>query len=174
MKGEVMKGAIAVILSSMLATTTFPLTSSGAQACPAEVTQAKAALARAQASVKKSPQIAKGQDIQAPRSQAGAKSQDIQAPRSQDIQAPKSQEIQAPRSQQDIQAPRSQDIQAPKSQEIQAPRSQQDIQAPRSQEIQAPRVNKAAALVREADAACKKGDMAAATQKAREALALLK
>jgi len=69
----------------------------------------------------------------------------------------KSQEIQAPRSQQDIQAPR--------SQEIQAPRSQQDIQAPR--------VTKAGALVRQAEAACKKGDATLAARKAREALALL-
>ena len=61
-----------------------------------------------------------------------------------------------------------------KSQEIQAPRSQQDIQAPRSQEIQAPRVTKAGALVRQAEAACKKGDATLAARKAREALALLR
>jgi hypothetical protein len=42
------------------------------------------------------------------------------------------------------------------------------------QDIQAPRVNKAGALIRQADAACKKGDMALAAQKAREALALPK
>ena len=52
-----------------------------------------------------------------------------------------------------------------KSQEIQAPRSQQDIQAPR--------VTKAGALVRQAEAACKKGDATLAARKAREALALL-
>jgi hypothetical protein len=40
--------------------------------------------------------------------------------------------------------------------------------------VQAPRVNKAAALVKQAEAACKKGDMAAATQKAKEALSQLK
>ena len=45
---------------------------------------------------------------------------------------------------------------------------------PRSQDIQAPRVDKAAALVQEADAACKKGDMALSAKKAREALGLLK
>src|SRR5258706_14180264 len=43
--------------------------------CPAEVAQAKAMLT-------------KSQDIQAPRSLAGARSQDVQAPPSQDRQAP--------------------------------------------------------------------------------------
>jgi hypothetical protein len=56
---------------------------------------------------------------------------------------------------------------------VQAPRAQ-DIQSPRSQEIQAPRVNKARTLVRQAEAACKKGDMTLASKKAKEALALLK
>ena len=79
---------------------------------------------------------------------------------------------QTARAQQDVQAPRSQA--GSKSQEVQAPRGKQEVQAPRgSQEIQAPRVNDAAALVSQANAACKKGDMATAAQKAREALALL-
>jgi hypothetical protein len=128
-----------------------------ADKCPAELAQAKAALKTARAP----------QDIQSPRSQAGAKAQDIQSPRTQ--------EIQAPRGQQDIQAPRGQqEIQAPRTQEIEAPRSQQEIPVPRGQEIQAPRVAKAAALVKEADAACKKGDMALSAKKAREALGLLR
>jgi len=148
-----MRRFLAATLSLSLATLTFPAGSRAAEPCPAEVAQAKAALKGAQASLKKNTQVvAKSQEIQAPRSQ-------------QDIQAPRSQEIQAPRSQQDIQAPR--------SQEIQAPRSQQDIQVPRSQEIQAPRVTKAGALVRQAEAACKKGDATLAARKAREALALL-
>jgi hypothetical protein len=46
------------------------------------------------------------------------------------------------------------------------PRGQQDIQAPR--------IDKAGALIRRADVACKKGDVALATQNAKEALALLK
>ena len=70
---------------------------------------------------------------------------------------------QTARSQQDIQAPRSQA--GSKSQDIQAPRGNQDVQAPR--------VKDAGALVRQANAACKKGDMTTAAQKAREALALL-
>jgi hypothetical protein len=77
--------------------------------------------------------------------------------------APLKQTPQIARAQQDIQAPRSQAGNRP-----------QDIQAPRgNQDVQAPRVNDAAALVRQANAACKKGDMTTAAQKAREALALL-
>ena len=45
---------------------------------------------------------------------------------------------------------------------------------PRGQDIQAPRVKQAAALVQQSDAACKKGDLALSTKKAREALSLLK
>ena len=40
--------------------------------------------------------------------------------------------------------------------------------------IQAPRVNKARALIRQAEQACKKGDMTMSAAKAKEALALLK
>jgi hypothetical protein len=57
-------------------------------------------------------------------------------------------------------------MQAPRSQDMQAPRSQQDIQAPR--------IDKARALIRQADVACKKGDMALATRNAKAALTLLK
>lgn len=126
------------------------------------------------------------QDIQAPRTG----SQDVQAPRtgSQDIQAPRtgSQDIQAPRAgAQNVQAPRSgaQDIQAPRTgaQDIQAPRAQapkasdapQDIQAPRTAEDKA-RLDKARKLVSESEAACKKGDMALSTSKAKEAMGLMK
>ena len=70
---------------------------------------------------------------------------------------------QTARAQEDVQAPRSQA--GSKSQEVQAPRGNQDVQAPR--------VKDAGALVRQANAACKKGDMTTAAQKAREALALL-
>ena len=83
---------------------------------------------------------------------------------------------QTARAQQDIQAPRgNQDVQAPRgNQDVQAPRGNQDVQAPRgNQDVQAPRVKAAGALVRQANAACKKGDMTTAAQKAREALALL-
>src|SRR2546428_9330045 len=101
--------------------------------CPAEVTKAKEMLAKKN--------VARGQEIQAPRSLAGAR-QEIQAPRGQEVQAPRGQEVQAPRGQ-EVQAPRGQEVQAPRSlagarQEIQAPRGQ-EVQAPRGQEVQAPR-----------------------------------
>ncbi len=143
-----MEKMLTVVLGVALLGFTSPITAWGADPCPAELTEAKAALKSAQAALKKSSQVAKSQEVQAPRAQAGARSQEIQAPRSQDVQAPRGQDVQAPRS--------------------------QDVQAPRSQEIQAPRVNKASALIRQADAACKKGDMALAAQKAKEALTLLK
>lgn len=83
----------------------------------------------------------------------------------------KSQDIQSPRSQAGA---RQQDIQAPRQQEMQAPRGQQEPPVPRGQDIQAPRVKQATALVQQSDAACKKGEMALSTKKAREALGLLK
>lgn len=163
-----MKQFVAATLGFGIIALGIPAVGQAADQCPPELTQAKAALKSAQASLKKAPQVAKGQDIQAPRSpQASARAQDVQAPRGQDIQSPRGQDIQAPRSQQDIQAPRGQ-------QDIQAPRGQQEIPVPRGQEIQAPRVNQAGALVQESEAACKKGDMALSTRKAKEALGLLK
>jgi len=67
-----------------------------------------------------------------------------------------------------MQAPRSQEMQAPRSQEIHAPRSP-GVQAARSAEL-----TKAATLVREADAACKAGNTAMASEKAKAAMELLK
>ena len=153
-----MKQLITAILGFGTIVLGIPAVGQSADQCPPELTQAKATLTSAQASLKKAPQVAKGQEIQAPRSpQASARAQDIQAPRSQDIQSPRSQEIQSPR-----------------SQDIQSPRSQQEIPVPRGQEIQAPRVKQAGGLVQESEAACKKGDMALSTRKAKEALGLLK
>ena len=92
-----MRQVVAVVLGLGIIALTAPGVVRAADQCPAELTQAKAALKSAQA---------KSQDIQSPRSQAGARSQDIQAPRGQDIQAP--------RSQQEPPVPRGQDIQAPR------------------------------------------------------------
>lgn len=128
-----MRQVAAVVLGLGIIALTTPGMVRAADQCPAELAQAKAALKTAQA---------KSQDIQSPRSQAGARQQEIQAPRSQ--------------------------------QDIQAPRSQQEPPVPRGQDIQAPRVKQAAALVQQSDAACKKGDLALSTKKAREALSLLK
>ena len=163
-------------------------------ACPPEVTKAKEMLAQKS--------VAKGQDIQAPRTLAGAR-QEVQAPRGQEVQAPRGQEVQAPRGQevqaprgQEVQAPRTTTQQAPRGQEVQAPRSlagaRQEVQAPRGQEVQAPRgqevqaprtmagakqpagMSKASSLVSEAEAACKAGDMKTAKAKAEAAISAMK
>ncbi|HXH84925.1 MAG TPA: hypothetical protein VNN07_18605 [Candidatus Tectomicrobia bacterium] len=168
-----------------------------AQSCPPEVATAKQMLAKRAGTAK-----AQQEPIQAPRSLAGARGyeaprgQDSQAPRGQDSQAPRGQDSQAPRGQdsqaprgQDSQAPRGQDSQAPRGQDSQAPRGQdsqaprgQDSQAPRGQDSQAPRSlagskvsgTSAATLVREAEAACKAGDMTTAKAKAQAAINALK
>jgi hypothetical protein len=159
-----MKQLVAATLGFGLIVLGIPAVARSADQCPPELAQAKAALKTAQAPVK-APKVAKGQEIQAPRSpKASARAQDIQAPRSQDVQSPRAQDIQSPRAQ-DIQSPRGQDIQAPRGQEIQSPRSQQ--------EIPAPRVKQAGTLVKESEAACKKGDLATSSRKAKEALGLL-
>ena len=114
--------------------------------CPPEVAKAKEQL---------NMRAAKSSDaVQAPRSLAGAR--EIQAPRGQDVQAPRGQ---------DVQAPRGQDVQAPRGQDVQAPRSLAGSKAGSS---------KAFNLVKEAEAACAKGDMATAKAKAQAALAEMK
>ena len=145
-----MKQIIAATLGFGIIVLGIPAVGQPADQCPPELTKAKAAL--------KSAQVAKEQEIQAPRSpKASARApQDIQAPRSQDIQSP-----------------RTQDIQSPRGQDIQSPRSQQETPVPRGQEIQAPRVTQAGGLVQESEAACKTGDMTLSTRKAKEALGLL-
>ena len=152
-----MKKLLAAALSTAFVVTFYPAVSPAATTC-ADVESAKVMLKQKTVAT---------QNIRAPRSLAGAQSQDLQAPRSQDLQAPRSQDLQAPRSQ-DLQAPRSQEIQAPRSQDTQAPRSQ-GVQAARSAEL-----TKAATLVREADVACKAGNTAMASEKAKAAMELLK
>src|SRR5881396_26181 len=123
-------------------------------------------------------QSPRGQDIQSPRSLAGARQ--IESPRGQDIQSPRGQDIQSPRGQR-VESPRGQDIQSPRGQDIQSPRGQ-DIQSPRGQDVQSPRslagskagASKAINLVKEAEAACAKGDMTTAKAKAEAALAEMK
>jgi len=186
-----MKRTYAALMSAF-ALATFATATVEAQtgSCPPELAKAKAMIS----------QQAKGQDVQAPRSLAGARqdpakagrAQEVQAPRGQDVQAPRGQEVQAPRSlagAREIQAPRGQEVQAPRGQEVQAPRGQevqaprgQEVQAPRGQEVQAPRSqagskvtgSKAWSLVQEAEAACKKGDMSTAKAKAEAAMAEIK
>ncbi|HEV8532277.1 MAG TPA: hypothetical protein VGT00_12725 [Methylomirabilota bacterium] len=179
-----MKKLLAAVLSVAVALSLSPaLSSAQSSSCPAEVTQAKDMLSKKTASVKPD-------EIQAPRSLAGARQNEAQqAPRgNQNLQAPRgNQDVQAPRSlagaRQDIEAPRgNQDLQAPRgNQNVQAPRGNQDLQAPRTSTgatatAQAPRADmtKAASLVKEAEAACKVGNMTLASDKAKAALAILK
>src|SRR3990172_312779 len=119
-KGQIqMRKFLATLMIFFLFVALSPMVVEAASPCPPEVQAAKDMLAK---------QIAKSQDVQAPRALAGAR-QDIQAPRSQDIQAPRGQDVQAPRGQ-DIQAPRgqkAQDVQAPPGQAVHAPRTA-DIQ----------------------------------------------
>jgi hypothetical protein len=53
---------------------------------------------------------------------------------------------------------------------VQAPRAKAGAKSPDARAA----VDKAAALIKQSEAACKKGDMATSRQKAQEALALLK
>ena len=149
-----MKTMCAVVLGVALLTLPSSPMALAADKCPSEVAEAKSMLGKATAAAKKA--TARSQETQAPRQLAGSKPQDVQAPRGQDVQAP-----------------RGQDVQAPKQQDVQAPRGQ-DIQAPRGQTTQAPRLTNARKLVREAEAACKKGDMVLSASKAKEAMELLK
>src|SRR5437867_35574 len=178
MERQMTKRFFAAIMSVAVFAALAPVAGAQSQ-CPAEVGQAQTMLQK----------VSKVQDVQAPRSLAGAR-QDPQAPRTtQDVQAPRSlagarqQDVQAPRSStQDVQAPRSstQDVQAPrgstpKKQDVQAPRSStQDVQAPRSIAGAKASGGDAIKLVREAEAACKAGKMDTAKAKAIEAIGLMK
>src|SRR5438067_2409685 len=158
-----MKRLFATLMSVAVVAAFTPI-SEAQTSCPAEVTKAKQLLAQKGS-------VARGQDTQAPRSLAGARQLD-QAARGQDTQAPRGQDTQAPRGQ-DTQAPRVQDTQAPRGQDTQAPRGQ-DKEAPRVAGGNAPSSSKAVALIKEAEAACKSGDMSTAKAKAEAAIAELK
>src|SRR5437660_1589981 len=139
-----MRKLLATLLTVAVAAAFVPTLSDAASSCPPEVAQAKDLLTKQTA---------------ASRTLAGAR--DIQAPRMQDVQAPKMQDVQAPRSlagARDVQAPRMQDVQAPRTL---AGATQIDA-------------SKAAKLVKEAEAACKAGDMKTAKSKAAAAIARLK
>jgi len=176
LKGEPMK-RISGFMTAFVVAVFMTGTVEAQTPCPPEVAKAKEQLKMltAESVEMQAPRVLAGErPVQAPRGQ------EIQAPRGQEVQAPRGQEIQAPRGQ-EIQAPRGQEIQAPRGQEIQAPRGQ-EIQAPRGQEIQAPRSGErpkagssnAYKLVKEAEDACAKGDMAMAKAKAQAALAEMK
>src|SRR3989304_7333322 len=191
--GNLMKKVLAALMSVAFLGAVTPMADAQSP-CPPEVAQAKAMISKVAKS--QETQAPRAREIQAPRSLAGARQdvqaprgqdvraprgkQDVQAPRGQDVQAPRGQDVQAPRGKQDVQAPRGQDVQAPRGkQDVQAPRGQ-DVQAPRGQDVQAPRslagaktTGNAWKLVREAEAACKAGDMTTAKAKAEAAMATL-
>jgi hypothetical protein len=174
-----MKKLFAAVLSVAVALSLSPALSMAQASCPAEVAQAKDMLSKKTASVKPD-------DVQAPRSLAGSRQKEnVQSPRgNQDVQSPRgNQDVQSPRGNQDVQSPRgNQDVQSPRgNQNVQSPRGNQDVQSPRTATgptttAQAPRADmtKAASLVKEAEAACKSGNMTLATDKAKAALAILK
>ena len=87
-----MKKLFATVLSVAVAMSLSPaLTSAQSTSCPAEVAQAKAMLSKKQVASINS------QDVQAPRSLAGARSNDnVQSPRG-------NQDVQSPRGNQDVQ-----------------------------------------------------------------------
>ena len=158
-----MKRLFAVLMSSFAIATFATATVEAQTQCPPEVAKAKEQL---------NTRSAKADAVSAPRSLAGARASANEAPRGQDVQAPRGQDVQAPRGQ-DVQAPRGQDVQAPRGQDVQAPRGQ-DVQAPRSLAGSKATSSKAFNLVKEAEAACAKGDMATAKAKAEAALAVMK
>jgi len=169
-----MRALFSVLLSAFVVVAASVAISPAQSAkCPPEVASAKAILTARGGDVQAS---ASSQDTQAPRSQREmARSQDTNAQRSQDVQAPRNQDVQAPRNQ-DVQAPRNQDVQAPRNQDVQAPRNQ-DGQSPRTaadQGIRGTDARKAQTLVSEAEAACRAGDPARASEKAMAALDILK
>ena len=155
------KRCLVVMLGFSLAVPALPDFGMAQTACPPEVEQAKEMLSQKQSAA------VKPEDVQAPRSMAGAR-QDIQSPRG-------NQDVQSPRGNQDVQSPRG-------NQDVQSPRGNQDVQSPRAgagttASTQAPKsgnLKKAASLVKEAEAACKAGNMTKASKKAKSALALLK
>ena len=139
-----MKKLFAAVLSVAVALSLSPAMGTAQTNCPAEVAQAKDMLSKKTASVKPD-------DVQAPRSLAGARSNEGTQ--------------QAPRGNQDVQSPRgNQDIQSPRT----GAGSTTTAQAPRAD------MTKAASLVKQAEAACKAGNMKLATDKAKAALAILK
>ena len=160
LKGEPMK-RISGFMTAFVVAVFMTGTVEAQTPCPPEVAKAKEQLKML---------TAESVEMQAPRVLAGERP--VQAPRGQEIQAPRGQEVQAPRGQ-EIQAPRGQEIQAPRGQEIQAPRGQ-EIQAPRSGERPKAGSSNAYKLVKEAEDACAKGDMAMAKAKAQAALAEMK
>ena len=171
-----MKRFLATIMSVAVVAAFSPM-ASAQTACPPEVAKAKAMLSQksttqaprtlAGARTQQDPQAARGQDVQAPRSLAGARSQmDPQAARGENPQAARGE---------NPQAARGENPQAARGENPQAPRGQ-DVQTARGSSAAKPSgdVNKASGLIKEAEAACKAGDVKSAKEKADAAISILK
>ena len=107
-----MKKVLATVTSVVFMASLSASVSSAQTSCPPEVAQAKSMIEQRQA---------RTQDVNAPRSLAGARTQDVNAPRTQDVNAPRAegpQEVQAPRS---LAGARTQDVNAPRTQDVNAP-----------------------------------------------------
>src|SRR5437879_3651380 len=160
---RVLAGLMSAVAIAVFATATVEAQT---PSCPPEVAKAKEQLNMRTAKA----------DTQAPRALAGSRPSN-EAPRGQDVQAPRS--LAGARQQNDAQ--RGQDVQAPRGRGGQAAGGR-DVEAPRGQDVQAPRSvagskagsSKAISLVKEAEAACAKGDMTTAKAKAEAALAEMK
>jgi hypothetical protein len=100
-----MKKLFATVTSMVFLASLSVTVSSAQTSCPPEVAQAKSMLQQRQ-------QQARTQDVNAPRSLAGARTQEVNAPRTQDVNAPRVQEVQAPRS---LAGARTQDVNAPRT-----------------------------------------------------------
>ena len=81
-------------------------------------------------------------------------------------------ETQTPQAPRSLAGARGQDVQAPRGQDVQAPRG--TTQTPRAISSSQPTSGKAWTLVKEAEAACKAGDMKTAKAKADAAIAEIK
>ena len=101
-----MKKLLATVTSVVFMASLSASVSSAQTSCPPEVAQAKSMIEQRQA---------RTQDVNAPRSLAGARTQDVNAPRTQDVNAPRVQEVQAPRS---LAGARTQDVNAPRTQDV--------------------------------------------------------
>ena len=184
-----MKKFLATIMSVAVVAAFTPM-ASAQTACPPEVAKAKAMLSQKNTQAPRTlagargqdPQAPRGQDIQAPRSLAGARQQDPQAARGENPQAARGENPQAARGE-NPQAARGENPQAARGENPQAARGE-NPQAARGQDVQTARagsaakpsgdINKASGLIKEAEAACKAGDVKAAKEKADAAISILK
>lgn len=146
-----MKRLLAAVFSFALINAAVPVLSLAAE-CPPELAQAQAALRKAQQALAKARAPRAGALAPAPGAIKDRPDEGVPVPR-----GPKD------RPDEGVPAPR-----------VSKDRPDEGVPVPRGEDTQAKRVAKARSLVRQADHACKQGDLALSAQKAKEALALLK